>query len=265
MYEFDYQRPATLSDASAIIGGDEDARLLAGGMSLLPALKFRLSRATVIADLASIPDLSGIRREGDAVVIKAMTRHAAVAASEVVGNAIPALASTAGNIGDRQVRYRGTIGGSIANNDPAADYPAASLGLGATIRTTERDIAADDFFLDIYTTALEQREIIREVSFPILERAAYIKFAQPASLFALVGVFVSRSTDGTVRVAVTGAGSCVFRVPEIEEALTREFLPERARIVVSSDGLTSDIHGDAEYRAHLIPVLAERAVRQACA
>ncbi len=262
MYTFEFERPDTIERASEILTMDDSARLVAGGMSLLPAMKLRLSQVSTLVDLGAVPNLKEIRFEAECVVIGAMTRHCDVAASPLVQRYLPVLAKTAGGIGDRQVRNRGTMGGSLANNDPAADYPAAALALNATIITNRREIAADDFFVDIYTTALEQGEIIREISFPIPTAADYVKFLQPASRFALVGVFVVRAADGTVRVAVTGAGASVFRCTELEKALSDDFSPNNALSVeIAPDGLNSDMHGDSHYRAHLIAIMAERAAR----
>src|ERR671938_997377 len=216
MYEFDYSRAASLSDAASRLGSDEDARLVAGGMTLLPTLKLRLAKPTQLIDLAAIPSLKGIKEEGDAIVIGAMTRHADVHRSDVVKRAIPALAAMAGMIGDPAVRNRGTIGGSIANNDPAADYPAAVVALNATVRTNKREIAADDFFTGLFETALDQGEIVTAVRFPKVAQANYQKFRNPASRYAIVGVFVAKSPAG-VRVAVTGAGPCVFRQTAMEQ------------------------------------------------
>ncbi|WP_019142495.1 FAD binding domain-containing protein [Noviherbaspirillum massiliense] len=263
MYAFQLHQPKSLSEVAALLA-DPDAQPLAGGQSLVAAMKLRLASPGSLVDLGGIPELRGIRREGDAILIGAMTRHAEVAASEEVRQAIPALAYLAGDIGDRQVRNMGTIGGSLANNDPAACYPAAVLALGATIRTSSREIAADDFFLGMYETALTHDEIISAVSFPIPRRAAYMKFINPASRFALVGVFVSQDTAGAVRVAVTGCAGCAFRATELEQALSADFSPEAAKSVrIAPGGLNSDLHASAEYRAHLIPVLAGRAVARA--
>ncbi|MEC9344914.1 MAG: xanthine dehydrogenase family protein subunit M [Pseudomonadota bacterium] len=263
MYNFEYRKPASIDEAKAAITGAEDGKLMAGGMTLIPTLKQRLAQPSDLVDLGGIGDLAGIRREGNALVIGAMTRHAAVAASAEVKAAIPALAALADGIGDPAVRNRGTIGGSIANNDPAADYPSAVVALGATVITTKRSIAADDFFTGMFETALDEDEIVTAVSFPIPERAAYSKFPNPASRYAIVGVFVAK-TAGGVRVAVTGAGPCVFRVPEYEAALASNFSADAiADGVVSEDGLNSDIHAGADYRAHLVTVMARRAVAAA--
>ena len=224
-------------------------------------MKLRLSQPGTLVDLSAIPDLKGARKEGDRLVIGAMTRHAEIAASDVVKTAIPALAMVAAGIGDRQVRNMGTIGGSLANNDPAADWPAAVLGTGATLRTNARVIPADAFFKGMFETALAPDEIITAVEFPIPSRAGYAKFPNPASRFALVGVFVSKAANGDVRVAVTGAAPSVFRAPTIESALRQSFTPEAAKGVrVDAGGLNSDLHGSAEYRAHLVSVMAARAV-----
>lgn len=256
---FSYQRAATVA-AAAQAARDADARILAGGQSLLAAIKLGLAAPAALIDLGGIAELKGIAVAADKVTIGAMTTHAEVAASKDVQQAIPALADLAGRIGDRQVRNRGTLGGSLANNDPAACYPAAVLGLGATIRTDRRAIAADDFFKGLYETALEEGEIITAVEFPVPERAGWQKFRQPASRFALVGVFVSKGRTGA-RVAVTGAGPCVFRVPALEQALAGSWSQAAALTVgVGAAGLLSDLHGSADYRAALIPVLAGRAV-----
>ena len=263
MYEFNYRRASSVSDAVESLAQSDDATYLAGGMTLLPVLKLRLASPRDVIDLAGLSDLKGIRQEGGAVVIGAMTTHAAVAASPEVRQAIPALADLAESIGDPQVRNRGTIGGSIANADPAADYPAAVVGLGATVHTNTRTIAADDFFTNLFETSLEEGELVTAVSFPIPERAAYMKFPNPASRYAIVGVLVSQGGDG-IRVAVTGAGASVFRVPEMERALGANFAPEAvANISVSADGLNEDLHASPEYRAHLVTVMAKRAVAAA--
>lgn len=260
MYEFDYYRPASLDEAAAMISADGEVKLLAGGMSLIPILKQRLARYSGLVDLGALESLKGIRREGDAIVIGAMTPHATVAASSVVESTIPALAVLAGGIGDPLVRNCGTIGGSIANADPAADYPAGLVGLGATVWTNQRKIASDDFFVGLFETALQRGEIITAVSFPIPEVAGYAKFRHPASRFAIVGVFVAKTADG-VRVAVTGAGPSVFRVRDAEAALEKRFAASVLDgIEIKADGLNSDMHASAEYRAHCVGVLAKRAV-----
>jgi carbon-monoxide dehydrogenase medium subunit len=262
MYDFAYTRPSSVTDAVRALGR-EDARLLAGGQTLIPVLKQRLNRPSVIVDLVGL-GLTGIRVSSDTLIVGAMTPHAAVAASAVVEHAFPALASLAGGIGDRQVRHRGTIGGSLATNDPAADYPAAVLATGATVHTNKRSLAAEDFFQGLFTTALEADEIITEVAFPIPRKAAYRKFANPASLFAMVGVFVADGPKG-VRVAVTGAGqNGVFRHAAMEQALAGSWSPTALDDVITpADGLNSDIHGNAQYRAHLVGVMARRAVAAA--
>lgn len=262
MKTFAFHRPESVADAVALLGGSEDARLFAGGMTLLPTMKQRLVEPSDLIDLSGIGGLTGIAAADGAVTIGAMTTHAAVAASKVVADAIPALAALAGGIGDPQVRNRGTIGGSIANADPAADYPAAVVALGATVKTDRREIAADDFFIDLFETALEPGEMIVSVSFPVPRAAAYMKMPNPASRYAIAGVLVARFAD-SVRLAVTGAGPSVFRVTAMEQALSENFEPaalDGARI--SPDGLNSDIHADAAYRANLVRVLARRAVQE---
>ncbi len=260
MYAFDYTRPTSVADAVATLANDSDATVLAGGMTLIPTLKQRLAQPSQLVDLGALPGLAGIRREGDTLIIGAMTRHADVARSEIVAAALPALAALADGIGDAQVRHRGTIGGSIVNHDPAADYPSAVLGLGATVVTDRREIGADDFFTGLFATALEEGEIVTEVRFPLPKRAAYVKFPNPASRYAVVGVFVAETGSG-VRVAVTGAGPGVFRAGNFETALTASFTPKAVEgLVWSADDLNSDMHASAGYRAHLIGVLAKRAV-----
>ncbi len=263
MYSFEYHRPNTLSGALAELGKSE-AKPLAGGQTLLPTMKQRLASPSALVELRGVPELAGIAREGDALVIGATTRHIDVHQSPVVKEAIPALAALAGGIGDPHVRNRGTIGGSLANNDPAADYPAAALALGATIVTSKRELKADDFFTGLFETALEPGEIIVKVRFPIPQKAAYVKFPNPASRYALVGVFVAK-TAGGVRVAVTGAGqNGVFRADAFEKALSANFAASALDgHSVSADELNSDIHADADYRAHLISVMAKRAVAAA--
>ncbi len=265
MYEFNYHRATSLDDARKMFGEVDEARFLAGGMTMIPTLKHRLAAPTALIDLSGITELSALSVDGGTVSIGAMVNHATVAASAEVAGAIPALADLAGHIGDRQVRNCGTIGGSIANNDPAADYPGAVVGLGATVHTDQREIAGDDFFTGMFETALEPGELIARVSFPAPEKAAYAKFPNPASRYAMVGVFVAK-TAGGCRVAVTGAGPCVFRVAEMEDALNGGFEASRLDgIAVSADGLNTDIHASADYRAHLIGVMARRAVERAAA
>jgi carbon-monoxide dehydrogenase medium subunit len=263
MYEFDYVKAASLDDAAKRLANDE-AKLVAGGMTLIPTLKFRLAKPAELVDLGGLGNLKGITEDGNAVVIGAMTRHADVHRSDVAKRVIPSLAAMAGMIGDPAVRNRGTIGGSIANNDPAADYPAAVVALNATVRTNKREIAGDNFFTGMFETALAPDEIITAVRFPKVDAGNYQKFRNPASRYAIVGVYVARAGGG-VRVAVTGAGSVVFRVPEMEAALAKSFTPDAIKdIAIKDDGLNSDIHASAEYRAHLVNVMARRAV-QACA
>ena len=263
MYAFDYHRPTTLKDAAALLKKTENARALSGGQSLTPALKMRLSQTPALIDLGSIEELRTIKLEAAVLTIGAGLRHAEVAESKEVKIGLPALAKLAAGIGDRQVRNLGTLGGSLANNDPAADYPAAALGLGATIHTNRRSITADKFFKGLFETALKPGEIIVSVEFPLPKRAAYIKFKNPASRFALVGVFVSEG-GGQVRVAVTGAANSVFRMKDMEKKLSEKFAPEAiAKVKVSADKLNSDLHAGADYRAHLISVLAQRAVEAA--
>jgi aerobic carbon-monoxide dehydrogenase medium subunit len=264
MHAFEYHRPSSTKDAISLAGKKDEGRYLAGGQSLVQAMKLRLSSPSDLIDLGTIKELGGIKASGSAVEIGAMTRHADVAASPEVNKAIPALAALAGIIGDRQVRHMGTIGGSLANSDPAADYPAAVLALGATIVTNKRKIEADKYFKGLFETALEPGELITSVSFPQPKRAAYMKFKNPASRFALVGVFVADFGGGKVRVGVTGAGSCAFRQAEMEKALAAKFAPESvASIKVKPDGLNNDLHASPEYRAHLVTVMAKRAVEAA--
>jgi carbon-monoxide dehydrogenase medium subunit len=265
MYAFDYHKASSVEDVRRLVGTASEGKLLAGGMTLIPTLKLRLAAPSHVVDLGGIADLKGIEVSDDAVTIRAMTTHAVVAGSQAVRAAIPALSALAGGIGDQQVRHRGTIGGSVANNDPAADYPAGCLGLGATIITDRREIAADDFFQGLFQTALEVDEIIVAIRFPRPERAAYIKFPNPASRYAIVGVFLSRGRKG-IRLAVTGAGeNGVFRAADIERALATDFSEAAVDgVSISPEGLFNDLHGTAEYRAHLIKAMAKRAVA-ACA
>jgi len=259
-YPFAYTRAKSLTEASALIAANPDAKIIAGGQTLIPTMKQRLAQPATLIDISGLKELAFIRAAGNAVTIGAATKHADVATSADVRKTIPALAHLAGEIGDPAVRHLGTIGGSLANNDPAADYPAAALGLGATLKTTKREIAADDFFTGMFETALADGEIVSEVSFPVPEKAGYAKFPNPASRYAMVGVFVAKTKSG-VRVAVTGAGPCVFRVPAMESALTSKFTPEAvANVKIAAADLNSDLHGSAEYRAHLVTVMAKRAV-----
>jgi len=263
MYAFEYHRPGSLAEAASLLQQKDEGKLLAGGMTYIPTMKQRLAMPTDVIDLAAIGELKGIREEGGGVVVGATSTHAEVAASDVVKRVIPALAHLASHIGDPQVRNRGTIGGSIANNDPAADYPAAIVGLNATVKTNKREIAADDFFTGMFETALEDDEIITEVRFPKADRAGYAKFPNPASRYAIVGVMVAQ-TGSETRVAVVGAAPCVYRLPEAEQALASNFSPDAlGNLSVSPDGLNGDIHASAEYRAHLVKVMAQRAVRAA--
>jgi len=266
MYNFTYHRPTGLRQAGNMLTKLEEAKLLAGGQTLIPVMKQRLASPANIIDLNRIEGLDGIELKGRSLVIGAMARHVDVATSDVVKQNLPALAELAEMVGDPHVRHRGTLGGSIANNDPNADYPEACLGLGATIVTTKRRIPADDFFKGMFETALEPDEIITKVMFPLVKKAGYIKFRNPASRFALVGVFVSKR-GSEIRVAVTGAGaSGVFRVAAFEEALKKRFAAKSLDgLTVPATGIASDIHGSAEYRAHLIGVLAKRAVAKATA
>ena len=261
MHAFKYHRPSSVNDAAALAKGE--AKLLAGGQSLVQAMKLRLASPSDIIDLGTIKELGGIKSDGKSVTIGAMTRHAEVAGSADVRKAIPALAAMAALIGDRQVRAMGTIGGSIANNDPAADYPAAVLALNATITTNKGRHEADKFFKGLYETALKEGEIITSVSFQVPKRAAYMKFKNPASRFAIVGVFVA-DFGGSVRVGVTGAAACAFRQADMEKALAAKFAPEAvAGIKQKQEGLNTDLHASAEYRAHLVTVMAKRAVEAA--
>jgi carbon-monoxide dehydrogenase medium subunit len=264
MYAFTYHRASGLRQAGNLLGKLDDPKLLAGGQTLLPTMKQRLASPANIIDLGQVEGISGIELKGRSLVIGAMTLHADVANSPIVQQNLPALAALAGMIGDPAVRHRGTIGGSVANNDPNADYPAAVLGLGATIVTSKRKIKADEFFQGMFTTALEPDEIITKVMFPLVKKAAYEKFRNQASRYALVGVFVAKRPSD-VRVAVTGAGADgVFRVTSFEEALKKRFSHKVLDgLTVPAEGLNSDLHGSAEYRAHLIAVLARRAVEAA--
>ena len=261
MYAFAYERPASVADALARISAGGQA--LAGGQTLIASLKQRLAQPESLIDLAGVAELSGIRKDGNSLVIGAMTKHETVADSADVKALIPALAALAGGIGDRQVRAMGTLGGSVANNDPAACYPSAVLGLGATVQTNQRKIAADDFFQGMYTTALEAGELITAIHFPAPQKAAYAKFRQPASRFALVGVFVAQTASG-VRVAITGAGNGVFRHAGLEAALSKSFTPEAVEgVAIDASELNADLHASAAFRAQLIKVQTQRAVQQA--
>jgi carbon-monoxide dehydrogenase medium subunit len=261
MYEFQYHRPSSLADAVALRAKAADGAYLAGGMTLIPTMKQRLAAPSDLIDLGALADMAGIAVQGERLVIGAMARHADVAASDVVRKAVPALADLAGQIGDAQVRNRGTIGGSLANSDPAADYPAAVVGLGATIQTDRREIAADDYFRDLFETALESGELIRQVSFPLPRRAAYRKFLNPASRYAVVGVFVA-DVGGAIRVGVTGAGPCAFRATSIEQALAERLDASAVdQAAIDHSRFNSDMHASAEYRGNLVRVMARRAVQ----
>ena len=265
MYQTTYHRPSSVDEAAALFAQGAEAKYLAGGHTLIPVMKQRLASPSDVIDLGKIKDLIGIEVAADTLTIKAATTHYDVAASGPVQKAIPALAYLASLIGDPAVRHRGTLGGSIANNDPAADYPAAVLALDAAVKTNKRSISADDFFKGLFATALDDGEIITEVAFPIPAKAGYSKFPHPASRFALTGVFVVRTKAGDVRVAATGASqNGVMRVPSIEAALKASWSPSALDSVrISADGLMSDIHGSSDYRANLIKVMAQRAVADA--
>jgi len=263
MYDFEYHKPGSLADAVKLLSADPDARPISGGQTLLPALKHRLNRPTSLVDLSGIAELKGIKREGDKITVGALTKHIEVQNSPEIKSAIPALAYMATVIGDIQVRNRGTMGGSVSNNDPAADYPAAVLALDATVVTDKRRIASDDFFQGMFTTALEPGELLVAIEYPIPEKCGYAKMRNPASRYVMAGVFVAK-TKGGVRVVVNGAGPGVFRQTEMERALSANWSPDAvAGIKQPSEGLNSDIHGSAEYRAHLVTVMAKRAVAEA--
>jgi aerobic carbon-monoxide dehydrogenase medium subunit len=264
MYTFEYHSAQSVADAAKLLASKPEAKLLAGGHTLIPTMKLRLASPKALVDLSRVAELKGIDKKGNALVIGAMTTHAEVAESAVVKSSIPGLAALAGGIGDPHVRHRGTIGGSIANNDPAADYPAALLALGATIGTNKREIKADAFFTGLFSTALQDGEIITRISLPLPAKFAYAKFPNPASRYALVGVAVAQ-TGGAIRVAVTGAGNNgVFRHPAMEAALGKSWSAAALNGVAADAGkMVSDIHGDAAYRAHLVGVMARRAVAAA--
>ena len=261
MYEFSYHKPASVADAVKLLSADPEARPVSGGMTLLPALKLRLSKPTALVDLSGIAELRGVKRDGNTIVIGALTRHYEVATSAEIKAAIPALAWMASTIGDTQVRNRGTMGGSVANNDPSADYPAALLALGATIQTDRRKIAADDFFQGMFATALEAGEIVTAIHIPVPQKAGYAKMKNPASRYSMAGVFVAKGPAG-VRVAVNGAGANgAFRCAEMEQALAANWSADAvAGIKLDAGMMNGDIHGSAEYRAHLVTVMAKRAV-----
>jgi carbon-monoxide dehydrogenase medium subunit len=263
MYDFAYHKPTSVADAVKILSADPEARPISGGQTLLPALKHRLNRPTSLVDLSGIAELRGVKREGDTITVGALTKHFEVQNSPEIKSAIPALSFMATVIGDIQVRNRGTMGGSVSNNDPAADYPAAVLALDATVVTDKRRIAADDFFQGMFTTALEPGELLTAIEFPIPEKAGYAKMRNPASRYVMAGVFVAK-TKGGVRVVVNGAGPGVFRQTAMEQALSANWSPDAvAAIKQEAEGLNSDIHGSAEYRAHLVTVMAKRAVVEA--
>ncbi len=256
MYSFNYHRPGTVDEAAGLMAEAEDGAYLSGGMTLIPTLKQRLASPSDVIDLSAVEGLEGVRDDGDTVSVGAMTRHATVAGS----SAIPALAELAGRIGDAHVRNRGTIGGSIANSDPAADYPAAVVALDATVHTNKRSIAGGDFFQGLFETALEEGEVVTSVSFRKPSAAAYEKFPNPASRYAVVGVMVARC-GGEVCVGVTGAGPCAFRATALEEALAADFSPGAAdAATLDGSEFNADLHASAEFRAHLVGVLAKRAV-----
>jgi carbon-monoxide dehydrogenase medium subunit len=265
MYQTTYHRASSVDDAASLFAKGKEAKYLAGGHTLIPVMKQRLASPSDVIDLGKIKELVGIEASGDALTVKAATPHYDVATSDAAKKAIPAVAYLASLIGDPAVRHRGTIGGSLANNDPAADYPAAVLALGAAVKTNKRSISAADFFQGLFATALEDGEIITQVAFPIPAKAGYAKFPHPASRFALTGVFVAKTRSGDVRVAVTGASqSGVMRVPAIEQALKSNWSAAAIDgVKISADGLLSDIHGSADYRANLIKVMAQRAVAEA--
>jgi carbon-monoxide dehydrogenase medium subunit len=263
MYKTTYHRPTSLAEAEKLLAEHEDAALLAGGMTLLPTMKQRLAAPSDLLDIRELGELKGIRGDGETITIGAVTKHFETATSEVVRAAIPALAYLAGLIGDPHVRHMGTMGGSVANADPAADYPSAVLALNAVITTSKGSHQGNDFFTGLFETALQPGEIIKSFAYPIPKRAAYQKFRNPASRYAMVGVFIAEMADGAVRVAVTGAGPSVFRQTEMEERLKSKFAPESvASVQQLPEGLNSDIHGSAEYRAHLVTELAKRAVAE---
>jgi carbon-monoxide dehydrogenase medium subunit len=261
MYEFSYHKPASVADAVKLLAADPEARPVSGGMTLLPALKLRLSKPTALVDLSGIAELRGIKRDGGTIVVGALAKHYEVATNADIKAAIPALAWMASTIGDTQVRNRGTMGGSIANNDPSADYPAALLALGATIATNKRKISADDFFQGMFATALEAGEIVTAIHIPVPEKAGYAKMKNPASRYSMAGVFVAKGSAG-VRVAVNGAGANgAFRSPEMEKALAANWSADAvAGVKLDAGMMNGDIHGSAEYRAHLVTVMAKRAV-----
>jgi carbon-monoxide dehydrogenase medium subunit len=265
MYETTYHRPSSVAEAAALFAKGSESKYLAGGHTLIPVMKQRLAGPSDVIDLARIKELVGIELSGDTLTIKAATTYYDILQSADAKKAIPAIVHLTSVLGDPAVRHRGTIGGSIANNDPAADYPAALLALGATVKTNKRSIAADDFFQGLFSTALEDGEIITQIAFPIPAKAAYAKMRHPASRFALTGVFVAKTKAGDIRVAATGASqSGVIRVPAIEAALKANWSAAAlGNVKISADGLLTDIHGSSDYRANLIKVMAQRAVTAA--
>lgn len=265
MYETTYHRAGSVAEAASKMASAEDGKFLGGGQTLLPTMKQRLAAPSDLIDLGSIGDMSGISESGGAIAIGGATTHAEVASSDVVKAKIPGLAKLASGIGDPAVRHKGTLGGSVANNDPAADYPSALVALGATVTTNKRSLAAEDFFTGMFETALADDEIVTSVSFPIAAKSAYAKYPNPASRYAMAGVFVAKGADGSVKVAVTGAGQDgVFRVSDMEAALSSNWSADAvAGISVPADGLLADIHGSSEYRANLVTVMAKRAVAAA--
>jgi carbon-monoxide dehydrogenase medium subunit len=265
MYPFNYHQPKSIIEAVESFKSFEEAQWLAGGMTLLPSLKLRLASPGALIDLNFIESLRGVQSSAEKITIGAMTRHADVNSSVEIKRAIPALSLLAGGIGDSQVRNRGTIGGSISNNDPAADYPAAILGLNATIKTNSREIAADDYFTGMFETSLDEGEMIQEITFPVPDKAGYVKFPHPASGYAVSAVMVARFGK-TVRVAVTGTAACVFRLASLEEALAENFTAEAAdsmELDIDLDDINSDLAASAEYRANLTRVMARRAIEAA--
>lgn len=261
MYSFTYHRPATLEEAAALFREADDGMYLAGGQTLIPTMKQRLAAPSDIIDLAGVEGLSGIEVSAGQVSVGAFTRHAEVAGHAGIRRTLPVLAHLAGLIGDGQVRNRGTLGGSVANSDPAADYPAAVIGLGATVHTSARSIAADHYFEDLFETALEPGEIVTRIDFPVPDRAAYRKFPHPASRYAVVGVLIA-DFGGDIRVGITGAGPCAFRGTAIEQALNGSLAPDALQgVEVPDAGFNSDLFASAEYRAHLVKVMARRALQ----
>lgn len=261
MYKFNYIKAASIEEASTALSSNPEAKILAGGMTLIPTMKQRLASPEQLIDIRHIEELKFIKNESDNIAIGSVSNHFEVSSSEIVRNNLPSLSKLAEGIGDPHVRNMGTIGGSITNNDPTADYPAACLGLGATIKTTKREIKADEFFIDLFETILDEDEIVTQVSFPIIKNSCYMKFPNPASRYAMAGVFISKS-DNEIRVAVTGAGeNGVFRWKEMENALLSDWSTSTAETIkLSSEGVMSDIHGNSDYRANLVNIMAIRAV-----